>query len=375
MSAVKNPLQKPHGAANNGEIEAFEYNALPGRVVFGAGRARSSLSAEVEQMGLQRLMLIADAFDADLARELVAPLGQRCVTTFDKVRQHVPVEVVREACKQAKDKHVDGLLSVGGGSTTGLAKAVALELDLPIICIPTTYAGSEMTPVWGMTENNRKTTGRSMKVLPKLVIYDPELTYSLPDTITGPSAINAVAHCVEAFYAAGACPMASLMALEGIRAIANGLQDAVLNPRGLSGRAKTLYGAYLGGATFAVAGSGIHHKICHVLGGAYDLPHAELHTIILPHAVAINRDAIPDIMARIADALGADDAADGLFDLGRDVGAPAALSAIGMKAEDLDEAVQLCLAAVPANNPAQVSEAMMRQLLSDAFEGNRPHHY
>lgn len=353
-------------------ITPFVYDALPGRVLFGPRYAREKILVEVERLGVERVLLIAGELESDLAAELVAPLADKHIATFDKVRPHVPVDVATQGQDKARECGADCLLSVGGGSTTGMAKAIALETGLPIICVPTTYAGSEMTPVYGLTESSRKITGRSMKVLPKVVIYDPELTFSLPDKITGPSAINALAHCVEAFYAAGASPMASLMALEGIRAIADGLPDAVLNPHGLVGRSKTLYGAYMAGATFAVAGSGIHHKICHVLGGAYDLPHAETHTIVLPHAVAVNREAIPQVMARIAAALGRDDAAEGLFDLARDVGAPAGLGEVGMQAKDIDEAVQLCLSAVPENNPAGVTETDMRRLLTNAFEGRRP---
>lgn len=229
-----------------------------------------------------------------------------------------------------------------------------------------------MTPVYGLTEGNRKRTGKSLSVLPRVVVYDPELTYSLPGFVTGPSAINALAHCVEAFYAPGASPISSLMAEEGIRAIADGLPDAVSHSDGHAGRSKTLYGAYLAGAAFASAGGGIHHKICHVLGGAYDLPHAGTHTIILPHATALNREAIPQTMARIADALGRNEAAEGLFDLAKGVGAPLALKDIGMKEEDLEEALGLCLEAVPEDNPAGVDEAGVRKLLQDAYAGKRP---
>lgn len=356
----------------NIDITEFEYNALPGRVLFGAHYARQKLRAEAARLGVERVLLIASETERGLAEELAAPISDKHVATFDQVRAHVPVTVAAKGAAAAHECDADCLLSVGGGSTTGMAKAIALETGLPIISVPTTYAGSEMTPVYGLTEDNRKTTGRSLTVLPKVVIYDPELTFSLPTKITGPSAINALAHCVEAFYAAGASPMASLMAEEGIRAIADGLPDTVLNPQSLEGRTKTLYGAYMAGATFAVAGSGIHHKICHVLGGAYDLPHAETHTIILPHAVAVNRTAIPQIMARIADALGQDDAAEGLFDLAQTVGAPTALSEIGMQAEDIDEATRLCLEVVPESNPTTVTEQGMRQLLTDAFEGRKP---
>jgi alcohol dehydrogenase class IV len=229
-----------------------------------------------------------------------------------------------------------------------------------------------MTPVYGLTSGQRKRTGKSPKVLPKVVIYDPELTFSLPDFITGPSAMNAMAHCVEAFYAPGANPITSLMAEEGIRALASGVPAAVSRPDDLEGRTRTLYGAYLAGAAFAAAGGGIHHKICHVLGGAYDLPHAETHTVILPQAVAFNEGAIPEVMQRVARALGAEEAAAGLYDLARSIRAPTALRDIGMKEENLDEAVTLILEEAPRENPRPVDEAGIRELLEDAYSGWRP---
>jgi maleylacetate reductase len=209
-------------------------------------------------------------------------------------------------------------------------------------------------------------------VLPRVVIYDPELTFSLPGFITGPSAMNAMAHCVEAFYAPGANPITSLVAEEGIRALASGVPAAVSRPEGLDGRTQTLYGAYLAGAAFAAAGGGIHHKICHVLGGAYDLPHAETHTVILPQAVAFNEEAIPEVMQRVARALGAEEAASGLYDLARRIGAPTALKDVGMKEENLEEAVALVLEEAPRDNPRPVDEADIRGLLEDAYAGRRP---
>jgi alcohol dehydrogenase class IV len=232
-----------------------------------------------------------------------------------------------------------------------------------------------MTPIWGLTETRRKTTGRAMSVLPKVVIYDPELTVSLPPSITGPSAMNALAHCVEAFYAPGANPITSLVAEAGIRALARGLPVAVERPEDLDGRAETLYGAYLAGAALAAAGAGLHHKVCHVLGGAYDLPHAELHTVVLPHAVAFNQPVIPAIMERVARALGdagGDGAATALYDLVGRIGAPRALRDIGMKEQDLGEAVWLVLEQAPRDNPRPVDEAGVRAILEGAFEGRRP---
>jgi maleylacetate reductase len=231
-----------------------------------------------------------------------------------------------------------------------------------------------MTPIWGMTGGQRKTTGRSLDVLPKTVVYDPELTYSLPSSITGPSAINAVAHCVEAFYAPGANPITTLIAEEGIRALAEGVPVAVERPNDPEGRSRTLYGAYLAGTALAAAGTGLHHKICHVLGGAYNLPHADMHTVVLPHAVAFNEPAMPEIEARIVRALGtnAGSAASSLYELNGSIGAPDSLREIGMKSEDLDEAVALCLEAAPQDNPRPVDEAGMRAILEGAFHGGSP---
>jgi alcohol dehydrogenase class IV len=308
-------------------MRQFTYTALPGRVVFGAGVARTRLAEEVERLGARRVLLIAAAAEAELAAGLTSALP--VAATFTDVRPHVPVAIAQRA--RAAADGADLVLTVGGGSTTGTGKAVALETGLPIAAVPTTYAGSEMTPVWGMTEARRKTTGRDPRVLPQLVVYDPELTFTLPARITGPSAINALAHSVEAF---GANPITDLVAAESIRAIAGALPGAIENDP--DARAELLYGAYLAGAAFAVAGSGPHHKICHVLGGAYDLPHAELHTVMLPQVVArLGGDE------RVAHALGIEDAALGLHELAVRIGAPTALRDIGMREADLDEAAAL----------------------------------
>ena len=356
-------------------MKPFTYEALPGRVVFRVGASRENLAEEVVRLGAERVLLVVTEREKEFAEELAAPLGDRVVGVFTNVRPHVPVEVAKAARELTRRLSADCLLSVGGGSTTGTAKAIALEHPLPIVAVPTTYAGSEMTPIWGLTEAQRKTTGTSVEVLPKVVVYDPELTVSLPPFITGPSAMNAMAHCVEAFYASGANPITSLVAEEGIRALARGVPVAVTSPEDLEGRSETLYGAYLAGAALAGAGAGIHHKICHVLGGVYDLPHAEMHTVVLPHAVAFNEPAIPEVMQPVAGALGEwgkNGAATGLYDLAERIGAPTALKDIGMKVEDLDEAVGLVLGAVPEDNARPVDEAGVRSILENAYAGRRP---
>ncbi len=353
-------------------MHRFVYEALPGRIVFGVGTSRSELSVEIERLRVARILLLTSARGRELAEQLAVPLGDRVVGVFTDVRLHVPAEIAEAARSAARAVGADCLLPIGGGSTTGTAKVIALAMPLPIVAVPTTYAGSEVTPIWGLTAGQRKQTGRAVEVLPKVVIYDPELTYSLPSNVTGPSAMNALAHCVEALYAPGANPVTSLLAEDGIRRIAHGLPTALAQPDHLDARSELLYGAYLAGAVLAAAGAGLHHKICHVLGGAYNLPHAELHTVILPYVAAFNQPALSDVMGRIARALNSVSAAAGLYDLARHSGAPAGLKDLGVRRENLDEATGLVLAAAPQDNPRPIDRAGVRQILESAYTGLRP---
>jgi maleylacetate reductase len=290
---------------------------------------------------------------------------------FAEAVMHVPVETARRARDYAAAVGADCAIAIGGGSTTGLGKAIALETALPILAIPTTYAGSEMTPIYGLTEGGLKRTGRDLSVLPKTVIYDPALTTSLPPALSLTSGINAIAHAAEGLYAQDANPVVSLMAEEGIRALGQGLPQVMRKPDDLEARANCLYGAWLCGAVLGSVGMSLHHKLCHTLGGTFNLPHAETHTIVLPHVLAYNRDAAPAAMRRIARALHADDAAQGVFDLAREYGAPTSLKEIGVTAENLDVALDLALKN-PYWNPRPVERAPLRALLEAAFEGRRP---
>jgi alcohol dehydrogenase class IV len=292
------------------------------------------------------------------------------VAVIDDVVAHVPEERAVAAREVARSTAADAIVTLGGGSATGLGKAVALESPLPILALPTTYAGSEMTPIWGLTSGARKQTGRDPRVQPRTVIYDPRLTLSLPVAIAGPSAMNALAHCAEALYAEAASPVTSLMAEEGMRVLADGLARLRAAPDDLDVRANLQLGAYLAGSAFAAAGTGLHHKICHVLGGAYDLPHAQMHTVVLPHVLAYNAPAVPEAIADMARALGEPDVPGAVFDLAVALDAPTSLAAIGMPADRLDEAARLIVEAV-RSNPRPVDERAVRGLLTDAFEGRR----
>ncbi|WP_188189831.1 maleylacetate reductase [Nonomuraea sp. SYSU D8015] len=348
----------------------FTYETPATRVVFGAGCAGRALAAEVERLGAGRLLIVATPRTAALAAALAE--GLNVVAVFDGVREHVPVETVDRAVELAERSGADAVLSVGGGSTTGTAKAVALRTSLPVVAVPTTYAGSEVTPVWGTTEGARKTTGRSSLVVPKAVLYDPALTMALPARLTAVSAMNAMAHCVEAFYAPGANPITDLVAAEGVRVIAGALPAVVAGPGDEAGRAGLLYGAYLAGSAFAAAGSGLHHKICHVLGGAFGLPHAETHTVLLPHVAAFNEPAVPALRTRAAPALGDVNVADGLTRLIARIGAPVSLAGIGLARSDLDLAVKLVLDKDLRDNPRPVGEPEVRRILTGALHGRLP---
>jgi alcohol dehydrogenase class IV len=351
-------------------MRSFTYNALPGRVVFGEGTF-DQVPDEIDRLGARRILLISDRSGRSWAEQLAGALGDLIVGRISEVRPHVPVEDAEIARRLAREGNADAVVTVGGGSATGLGKAVALDRPIPILAIPTTYAGSEMTPIWGLTSGARKETGRDPAVQPRTVVYDPRLTLSLPPEVSGPSGMNALAHCVEALYAEGATPITSLMAEQGIRVLARGLPRVVADPADLDGRTEVLAGAYLAGAAFAVAGSGIHHKICHVLGGAYDLPHAEMHTVVLPHALAHVAPSQPEAIGRMAAAFGEPDVPAAIFDLARAIGAPAGLAEIGMPRDRLDEAAGL-VAEASAGTAVEISESDARALLDHAFAGRRP---
>ena len=354
-------------------ISRFIYDQLPARVIFGPGSLRE-LAGEVARLGTARALVVSTPGHESLAEEAARQLGTRAAGIYAKAVMHVPVETARAACEEARRLTADGVVAIGGGSTIGLAKAIALETGLPILAVPTTYAGSEMTPIYGLTAGGRKNTGRDPRVLPKAVIYDPLLTLDLPPQITGPSGMNAIAHCVEGLYAHDANPITSLLAAEGIRALSRSLVRCVLNPRDLEARTEALYGAWLAGVVLGSVGMGLHHKLCHVLGGSFNLPHAETHTIVLPHAAAYNAAAAPDAMRAIADALPVGKAAEvpgALYDLAVLLGAHVALRDIGLKESDLDEAAEIACAS-PYPNPRPIERVAVRKVLEQAFHGARP---
>jgi alcohol dehydrogenase class IV len=305
------------------------------------------------------------------AQKLATQLGPLAAGVFTNAAMHTPTNVSERAVVYVKSVNGDCTVAVGGGSTTGLGKAIALRTDLPQIVIPTTYAGSEATPIIGETAGGVKTTQRTMKVLPETILYDVDLTLGLPPAISATSGMNAIAHAVEALYARDANPLIDIAAEQGIRAFATTLPRIMASPRDAEARSDALYGAWACGVCLGAVGMALHHKLCHTLGGSFDLPHAETHTVVLPHATAYNAPAAPAAMKRIAAALGAGNAARGLFDLAVRLGAPTSLKQIGMKEDGLDRAAELASAS-PYWNPRPIEKAAIRKLLDDAFHGRPP---
>jgi maleylacetate reductase len=351
-------------------VHEFVFQTHLPRVVFGAG-ALEHLSREVAALGAKRALVLSTPGQIALAQRAADLLGPNAAGLFARAAMHVPIEVAKAAREEARRLGADCAIAIGGGSTTGLGKAIALESGLPVIAVPTTYAGSEMTTVYGLTEAGAKKTGRDPRVLPRSVIYDPQLSLGLPFGITVVSMLNAIAHAAEGLYAPDANPVIDLMAEEGIRLGAGVLPKLQRDPRDVEARGDALVAAWLCGTVMGSITVGLHHKLCHTLGGSFALPHAETHTVVLPQAMAYNAPAAPLAMQRIARALGASSAPGGLFDLAARHGAPTALKDIGMRAEDLDRAADLAVQS-PYPNPRPLDRELIRDLLQRAFDGVRP---
>lgn len=374
---------------------SFSHQTLGQQVHFGVGNLTRDVRSEVTRHQAQQILLIASGSAVAAADELHATL--RIAHRIDGARQHVPVEDVESACDAATQAQADLILCVGGGSAIGLGKAVALKTRAPIIAVPTTYAGSEATNVWGVTEAGAKATGTDDVVLPAGVVYDAELVRDLPDELASASGMNALAHCIDSLWGPRADPLNALLAGEAMGALRRGMSPLAAgpgrpgNPGGsgnsggsagpgtsgaadspgaeLQARQQLQYGAYLAATAFASAGSGLHHKICHMLGGSFGLPHAQTHAVLLPHVLAFNLPQAPAAGERIAQALDAADALTGLERLRTQIGAPRALRDHGLKEADLDRAAGLILEVVPASNPRKMTSTDAAELIRAAFSG------
>lgn len=347
----------------------FTHESRAQRVTFAAHHACAAVAEELAAIGATKVMLIASARERSLADAITqqAPV----VHHHEEVVMHVPLEVAERAREAAVAAGADALVSVGGGSAVGLAKAVALTIGLPIVAVPTTYAGSEATHVWGITEGTTKTTGVDARVLPRAVVYDAALLATMPGPMAVASGLNALAHGVDSMWGPNADPIDRALAQEGIRGLAAGLPLVASDSGSIEGIEQTLYGAYLAAVSFASAGSGMHHKICHVLGGMFNLPHAQTHAVVLPHVLAFNAPHAPDADDRVATALDSKTAVVGLAHLYASLDAPRALRDYGMPQDGIAEAAARILEVIPTNNPAPVTEESLTALLDAAWAGDQ----
>lgn len=348
---------------------SFVYQGSPAHIVFGEGSSKR-VGEWVEKLGASRALVLTTSHQKADGEAMAATLGSLCVGTYSNATMHTPVDVTEEAVARVLDLKADVVVALGGGSTTGLGKAIAYRTDLPQIVVPTTYAGSEVTSILGQTEGGEKTTLRSPKVLPEVVIYDPDLTLGLPVGMSVTSGLNAIAHAAEALYAPDGNPITSLMAAEGMRAIRQALPVIAAAARDKQARTNALYGAWLCGSVLGQVAMSLHHKICHTLGGSFDTPHAETHAIMLPHTIGFNAAAAAEELQPVADIFGGTPG-QALFDFARSVGAPMALKDFGLKETDLDRAAEIA-AKNPYANPRPIDRVSIRALLQDAWEGSRP---
>ncbi|MFV0296543.1 MAG: maleylacetate reductase [Hyphomicrobiaceae bacterium] len=350
-------------------MQAFTCNLNPARIVFGQGTL-AKVAEEIRAQGCARALILSTPFQKGDAQALAAQLGDLAAGVFSQAAMHTPVSVTQQAVGAYDQANADCVVALGGGSTIGLGKAIAYRSDCPQIVVATTYAGSEVTPILGQTEGGLKTTLRDARVLPEVVIYDPDLTLGLPVAMSVTSGLNAMAHALEAVYAEDCNPVSSLQAVEGVRALRDALMVIVEDPWDITARTQALYGSWLCGTVLGTVGMALHHKLCHTLGGSFDLPHAETHAIMLPHTAAFNAPAAEVETRHLAELFGGDLGA-GLWDFAKRLGAPLALKDLGLRETDLDRAADLATQN-PYWNPRPVERPAIRELLQRAWEGARP---
>ncbi|WP_350656324.1 maleylacetate reductase [Psychrobacter sp. S1-30-MNA-CIBAN-0213] len=354
-------------------MKDFHYQALPLDVHFGNGKSAEAKDILI-QHGYHKVLVITTPGQKEAGKKLSQQLQEISVGVYPHAVMHVLVEVADKAVAFVQSNDIDCCLALGGGSTIGLAKAIALKTHLPIVAIPTTYAGSEMTTIYGITENNLKTTGKDIHILPKVVIYDPELNLTLPAQISACSGMNAMAHAVEALYAEDKNPIVSLMAIESIKALKSALPVIVKDLTNISARQRATYGAWLAGVCLGSVGMAIHHKICHTLGGTYNLPHAEAHAITLAYSVHYNRNADIEAMDRLAEALSVSSREEvglEIYRLNQSLGIPLALKDIGLPEEGPAEVAQI-ICDSPYYNPRDYDYEELKDLLNKAYQGLSP---
>ncbi|PTX02344.1 maleylacetate reductase [Pararhodobacter aggregans] len=351
-------------------MDSFVFPGMTTRVVFGSGTLAQA-GDELDRLGQGKALVLSTPHQEADAQKLAEALGGRAVGVFAGAAMHTPVEVTEKAIAAFEKSGAGAVVSLGGGSTTGLGKAIALRTGADQVVIPTTYAGSEMTDILGETADGRKTTRRDAAIRPETVIYDVDLTLTLPVGLTVTSAMNAIAHAMEAFYAPDRSPVIELMCRDAMQAFKAGIPALIEDPRSQPARARALYAAWCCSTALGYVSMALHHKLAHVFGGSFDTPHAETHAILLPYTTAFNEVAVPDALAPIAEAFGGGSAGGGLWDFAREVGSPLSLKEVGITEADLDRAADLAVEN-RYSNPRPFERADIRALLQQAWDGTRP---
>lgn len=350
--------------------QSFDFTGSPARIVFARG-SRARTPEVLADMGATRALVLSTEGQKHSADAFAGLLKKSCLGVYAGAVMHTPVAVTEAALEVVRDQKVDCLIAYGGGSTIGLSKALAWRTGLPQIAVPTTYAGSEVTNILGQTENGTKTTLKSPRVIPDVVIYDPELTVGLPVGISVTSGINAMAHAVEALYARDRNPLSDMAASAGARALIGSLPRIVAKPDDITAREQALTGSWLCGTVLGQVGMALHHKLCHTLGGMFDLPHAETHTVILPYVTAFNAQSVPELLAPLSHALGGGAPGTALWHFAKGLNAPGSLAALGMPEDGIVPAVEAALAN-PYWNPRPIERAPIEALIRAAFSGVPP---
>ena len=348
----------------------FVFPGLTTRVIFGHGTL-AQVPDEVARLGHSRALVLSTPQQEAQAQALANALGDRAAGVFAGATMHTPVEVTETAIAAYAATGADCVVSLGGGSTTGLGKAIALRTGADQVVVPTTYAGSEMTDILGETAGGEKTTRRDPAIRPEVVVYDVDLTLTLPLGLTVTSALNAIAHAMEGFYAPDRNPVTEALSRDAMVAFRDALPALALDPQDHEARAKALYAAWGCSLTLGQVSMALHHKLAHVLGGSFGLPHAETHAVLLPHTTAYNEPAVGDLLRPIADTFGQGSAGRGLWHFAKAAGAPLRLADLGLTEADLDRATEIATRN-PYANPRPVTRDGIRQLLQQAFDGQCP---
>ena len=350
-------------------MDGFVFPGISTRVLFGSGTI-DRVADELATLGHGKALVLSTPNQQGDAEAVATRLGTAAVGVFAQAEMHTPTDVSERAVAAFRDSGATCVVGIGGGSTVGLAKAIATRTGADQIVIPTTYAGSEMTDILGETSGGEKTTRRDPSIRPEVVIYDVDLTLGLPVDMTVTSALNAIAHGIEGLYATDANPITDMMALDAMRAFRDGLPRVVAEPANTEARTQVLYGAWLCSTALGYVSMALHHKLCHVLGGSFGLPHAETHAIMLPHTAGFNAVAASEKLAPVARIFGGS-VGGGLWDFAKANGAPLRLADLGLTEADLDRAAEIA-SRNPYANPRPFDREDIRSILGAAWGGDWP---